>query len=87
MAFSGQTWRPFCGEDHTMAKFHLEFDDVSTYAALVYRLQSITQHLDNAYGTEGEIIYAERADIETVLSAGAVGRWAISTPATAQGFD
>ena len=70
-----------------MAKFHLEFDDVHTYAALVYRLQSITHHLDKAYGTEGEIIYAERADIETVLSDGAVGRWQISTPATAQGFD
>jgi hypothetical protein len=70
-----------------MAKFHLEFDDVATYAALVYRLQTITQHLDGAYGKEGEIIFAESAEIETILSDGAVGRWRISTPATAQGFD
>lgn len=73
--------------DRSMAKFNLEFDDVATYAALVYRLQTITQELDNAYGKEGEIIFPERADIETVLSDGAVGRWEISTPAVAYGFD
>jgi len=70
-----------------MATFSLQFDDVATYAALVYRLKSITQQLDNAYGREGEIIFAERADIETILSDGAIGRWEISTPAIAFGSD
>lgn len=70
-----------------MVTFNLEFDDVATYAALVYRLQSITQHLDNAYGKEGEIIFADRGEIETVLSDGAVGRWAINTTSAVQGFD
>ncbi|MCU1404346.1 MAG: hypothetical protein JWQ43_649 [Glaciihabitans sp.] len=70
-----------------MAKFHLEFDDVATYAALVYRLQSVTKHLDSAFGKEGEIIFPDRSEIETILSDGSVGRWAISTPASAIGAD
>jgi hypothetical protein len=68
-----------------VAKFNLEFDDVATYAALVYRLKTIAHQLDRAYGKEGEIIFAERAEIETILSDGAVGRWEISTPATSFG--
>ena len=70
-----------------MVKFSLEFDDVATYAALVYRLQTITQHLDNAYGKEGEIIFADRGEIETVLSHGPIGRWEIDTASPVRGFD
>jgi hypothetical protein len=75
------------GRNRSMVTFNLEFDDVATYAALVYRLQSITQHLDSTYGREGEIIFADRAEIETVLSHGSVGRWAINTSSEVRGYD
>lgn len=70
-----------------MARFTVQFDDVSTYAALVYRLKTLTQEIDNQVGHAGEIIFPERREIETVLSDGSVGRWEIATPATSIGVD
>ncbi|MET3768225.1 hypothetical protein ABIB15_000905 [Marisediminicola sp. UYEF4] len=70
-----------------MATFTLQFDDVTTYAALVYRLKTLTQEIDNRLGHAGEIIFPERREIETILSDGSIGRWQIATPTTAIGFD
>lgn len=70
-----------------MATFTVQFDDVATYAALVYRLTTLTQDIDHRFGRAGEIIFSERREIETVLSDGSIGRWEIATPTTALGFD
>lgn len=70
-----------------MATFTVHFDDVVTYAALVYRLKTLTQEIDNHFGHAGEIIFPEKREIETVLSDGSIGRWQIATPTTAIGFD
>ena len=70
-----------------MAIFTLQFDDVTTYAALVYRLKTLTQEIDIRLGHAGEIIFPERREIETILSDGSIGRWQIATPATVIGFD
>jgi len=70
-----------------MARFTVQFDDVATYAAVVYRLKTLTQEIDKHFGRAGEIIIPERREIETVLSDGSVGRWEIATPTTAVGFD
>jgi len=70
-----------------MAIFSLQFDDAATYAALIYRLKTLTQKMDNRLGHAGEIIFPERREIETVLSDGSVGRWQIATQTTAIGND
>lgn len=70
-----------------MAIFTVHFDDVATYAAIVYRLKTLTQEIDNHFGRAGEIIFPERREIETILSEGSIGRWEITTPTTAIGFD
>jgi|GEM_PF-6205611 len=70
-----------------MAKFTVEFDDVATYAALVYRLKTLTQDIENYFGRAGDIIFPERREIETILSDGSVGRWELVTHLTIAGPD
>lgn len=61
-------------------KFRLELDDVPTWAALVYRLKSITQEIDSEYGMHGQIMTPESHRIPTILG-NDVGRWAVDFPA------
>lgn len=61
-------------------KFQLELDDVPTWAALVYRLKSITQEIDGQYGHDGAIMAPESHRIPTILG-NDVGRWAVDFPA------
>lgn len=70
-----------------MAKFTVEFDDVATYAALVYRLKTLTQDIEHYFGRAGDIIFPERREIETVLNDSGVGRWELVTHLTIAGRD